>query len=596
MIALQLRKEFAVRSLRWWIPIAAGMGLWVAAMFQQSNAVFGSIPLHGRPEGVIATISMMWGAMAIHLVNAGFSSRSSGRIGLALPMGAHRLWLTHILAIVLSGAAIPLVTAAFIALGNAAFGREPLLDPGLVSIMVNQVVVTLLVLMLAQSPEPGLHELLLRKGYVYFVIFIGLASIALVFGLNALPLVYALVPLGAAVLVGLRIYRSLPRSFTLVPREPEKRTARAAQTTGRREPAGPGRHTWLEVSTIWRNSLGNWTWLYLPVFLFYGGMLALMIEMEGWNDQAVPMIFWTCLLLCCWILVAHNKLYLFDSLPLSRRWIFAVLMLPAFALVALVYGSVATGVHLVGQGPQVDYRDVGEHRCVVVPNQYWEIAWDGRLPVFESPQGESVSPCCGQPLFPGRSALVYMPYHTPGDASPDLVAWQLSRAIETVHGQTVSQDEIRERFLTRADDGGVELSEEGRTLLDGLRGPGPARSGSTFAMVLVLFGLPALIFAALGYRMGRSAAPTGSGRWLLAGVFIAAITAGMIATAGSAAGYLDFDLLSRFAGSLVRSVQQAIPGGALAIWGIAMLLLAGGYLLAQAQFLRLEAPVSRAKN
>ena len=61
MIPVRLKREFAVHSLRWWVPVSATMGLWVALMSHHSDGVIGWIPLQGRPEGVIAMISMMWG-------------------------------------------------------------------------------------------------------------------------------------------------------------------------------------------------------------------------------------------------------------------------------------------------------------------------------------------------------------------------------------------------------------------------------------------------------------------------------------------------------------------------------------------------------
>jgi hypothetical protein len=115
-------------------------------------------------------------------------------------------------------------------------------------------------------------------------------------------------------------------------------------------------------------------------------------------------------------------------------------------------------------------------------------------------------------------------------------------------------------------------------------------------VVLVLFGLPALVFAALGYRVSRSAKPNGTAQWLLAGTFMAAIAAGIVALGLAAAGLIDLDATSRFAGSLVRSIRHAIPGGALSLWGGALILMAAGYLAAQSQFLRLEVPVTRART
>jgi hypothetical protein len=495
MIASQLRREFAVRSLRWWIPIAAAMGLWMAAMNRQSDDLPGTVPLEGWPDGVIAATLFIWTALAIYLLNAGFSSRSSSSFDLGLPLPARALWLTHVLAIAACGLCIPLILGVFVALGNLAGGRAPLLDPGLFSIGIHEGTVLLLSLVVLQTPRPSLQTIPARKGYVAFVMLTGLGSIALLFLLCALPRGWALVPLGLALALGLRTYRSLPKSFVLVARDLEPAVKSADRVTERGAIAaragsiGRARWSWLVASTIWRNPFGNWAWLYLPVFVFYAVMLVLLIELEGWHEQALPMIFWTCLLFCCWILVAHTKLFIVDPLPLSRRRIFAVLMVPPLLVVILVYVGVAAGLRVAGlTGPQVEFRKAGDHNCVVVPNNYWEVAWDGKLPVFESPQGESVSPCCGLRLFPGLSALVYKPYHTPSDASPELVAWQLSRAVEAVYGVSFPAQELRERYLVLADDGSVAPREGGLTLLADYPGLEQPRYKTAFPLVLLCVG------------------------------------------------------------------------------------------------------------
>lgn len=587
MIAGQLGREFAVRSLRWWLPIAALLGLWLTAMTRSSDALPGPVPLEGWPDGVVAVISFTWTVMAIYFLNAGFASRSSGRLDLALPLPTRGMWLTHMLAIVGCGFCIPLVLGAFLALGNALTRRDPLLDPGLLSLGIHACVVMLLALAVLQSPKPELQTIPARGGYVALGAFTGLGSIALLFWLCAMPRVWVLVPLVLAGALALRVYLSLPTSFTLVSRDAEPATE-SASTRQRTETMTRARRTLLTASVVWRNSFGNWTLLYLLVFVGYGPLLAMMIQFEGWHDQALPLIFWTWLLFCCWILVTFSKLYTLDPLPLDRRRIFAALIAPPLIIVSLFYAVVVVGLALFGaSAPSVEVRGVCNHRCVVVPNDYWKIAWDGRLPTHVSPQGETVSPCCKRTFLPGLSAVVYKPYHTPRDASPDLVAWQISRAVEAVHGLSIPPEQIRERYLTRDEEGRVALTGE----IPGLK---RVRHGTVFPVVLMMIGLPALAFAAAGCRIGRATTPMGARRYLPAGLFVVAMVLGMGGLAAASAGLLDLDTLARWVGTLVREAGQAIPGGGLVIWLLAALSLAAAYIVARTQFVRMELPTGGA--
>ena len=73
---------------------------------------------------------------------------------------------------------------------------------------------------LLQSPQPGLGRIRLSRGYVTFLVACFAGFLVLVLALAALPRIYALVPLAAALVLGLRIYRSLPVAFVVVSREP----------------------------------------------------------------------------------------------------------------------------------------------------------------------------------------------------------------------------------------------------------------------------------------------------------------------------------------------------------------------------------------
>lgn len=599
MILSQLRREFAVRSLLWWIPISVTMGLWMSAMGDREQEPLSAVPTADWPCDWYAAV-FLWIAVSIYLLNAGFSSRCSGRIDTVLPLPSRRLWLVHMSAIILPGVAVPaLITGAF-AWGNWLQGLRPLVEPGVVSLAIHATVGMVLALAVLQSPRPSLYDLPLRRGYLALMILTVFGSLGFVFLLGALPRIYAIAPLGLALLLGLRVYLRLPETFAVVPRAPEPasrpRVPGIVREERSRPAAGPG-FRWLLSSTIWRSPFGGWTWLYFPLFAFYGLMLSLFVSTKAWHEQAFTLILFTSVILCCWHLVSMSKLHVLDPLPISRRWIFAVLVVPALSAVILGYGGGLIGADLLAaRRPQVDFRAVDGHDCVVVPAEFWEVAWNGELPEVRAPWGESARPCCGLPLFRGSRTMVYKPYHTPPGRSREFVALEIGRAIEAVYGERIPTEEIRNRYLVTDQEGVVRLGDRGFTLLGDYPGLSRRHTGSTHAVVTLLVGLPWLAFVAVTYRTGRSGTARPVVSFTLAALFVLAICVGIGALMADAAGWMDLTALSRLLGILVRKASEAVPAGSLSIWGISALLLLGAYLVAQAQFQRLEISVRRDKK
>jgi hypothetical protein len=59
---------------------------------------------------------------------------------------------------------------------------------------------------------------------------------------------------------------------------------------------------------------------------------------------------------------------------------------------------------------------------------------------------------------------------------------------------------------------------------------------------------------------------------------------------------VNLEIVSRLVGILVRQTVEILPGGVVTLWIVALALIAGSYLLAQAQFQRFEAAVQRSTN
>jgi hypothetical protein len=600
----RLRDELAVRSLAWWLPIGALMGAYMSLVSVRDEMVLRSAPVGQGLAAILVTI-FLWLALCIFLLNAGFSTRCATRLETTLPLGTRRLWRRHMLAIVLSGAGIPAAAAAVYALGNGIAGRQTLLDPGLVSLTIHAAVGMALALAILQSPRPSLYELEPRRGYIALLVATVLGFVGLVFLLGTLPRVYVLLPLGAAILLFLRIHARLPRTFRLAAHDPEqapssaRRGAAGATARGGEQVAALHAPVLAErsrrgfrrllLSTIWRSPFGAWSWLYFPLFIFHGVVLGVSATEGAAEEALLPFIFFTFILLCCWLLVSVSKLYTLDPLPLGRDFIFAALVLPALVAVALSYGVGVAAVRVIrGPVPEIDIQIGTAAAGIRVPEGFWEIAWDGRVPRTEAPWGEGAGTCCIKPLRAGGRIAVYQPYHTPPGSSPEFIAWQASRAIRTVYGREVHYEEIRSRYLADGEDG-VEDTTASSALFEDLPDLGSSARGWTFPFVMAFVGFPWLVFAALVHRLNRARGAERFASFVLGGVFALVMALGIGLQLAGVAGLLDLGAMGTFGAILLRRVAESLPGGSFAVYSACAILLAGSYLLAQSQFRRVEA-------
>jgi len=121
-----------------------------------------------------------------------------------------------------------------------------------------------------------------------------------------------------------------------------------------------------------------------------------------------------------------------------------------------------------------------------VPYDAVKIAWDGRVPDAEAPWGESHKAWSRQLIF-ASPARMYSPYSTPPGSSVDFVAWQMSRAVEAVYGETIPPDELKERYLRERTAGGAALIPERLHLAADYSRLRPIRAaGPVFPVVLGL--------------------------------------------------------------------------------------------------------------
>jgi hypothetical protein len=223
----------------------------------------------------------------------------------------------------------------------------------------------------------------------------------------------------------------------------------------------------------------------------------------------------------------------------------------------------------------------------------WEIGWDGQPPPVEEPY----VPPWEVPYHPWSVSLVrgllpvlYSPYHAPQGSSPEWVAGQLSQAVEAVYGTSIPAVEIQHRYLVLEADGSTGVQPGGITLLDDFPALRPVAWGQTLPLMVLLIGLPWLLYLALAVRGGYASADAGRRPWgplLLAGFGLACIL-GVLWLYG--VGWTAEWKVVAFTGILARKLAALLPANLWLRWCIVVALLASAYLLAQARFERIETP------
>ncbi len=594
MILAQMRREFALRSLLWWIPIAMLMGTWIWGICIRLPNGLGPVPLADSSINLCVPLFTVWMAISIYLLNAGFAMRCTSPLDMAMPIATRSMWLTHVIAIILSGWSIIAVLAGMVAAGNAIMGRWPLLESGVISTGMHTAVCMVLALAVLQSPDPSLHDIPPRKGYIILMIVTMLGSLGLIFLLCALPRSYALIPLVAAAALFYRVYAAIPAALSLVPFAAEQRENPVEEKpAGHPHPTRCKSFRWLLLSTIWRSSIGKWTWAFLPVIMIHGMALALGVRAgeNEWSRIFFCYLFFSVTILTCWLFVNTSYLYRLDALPISRKRVFAVFTIPPLLVLILGYGlGYVVGTVFDPACPRVDYQPSSCCHYIRVPREFWEISWDGdpHLPPDSATADESGN----LPLFKGGKIAVYNPFQVSADSTPEEVAQVISRAIHTVYGRKIPWEEIGNRYLDTGKNEKVRLKKDGFTLTQDYPNLKIKGFGRVLPAVLLFVGFAWFLFAVFTYRgvYATKRAKQRKASIMLSVIFVLFLMMGIGGLAADNMDLTDLSVISSALGILIRQLCENLPGGALTLWILCTVLLAGGYRLVQTQFQRVEFP------
>jgi hypothetical protein len=349
-IAALVRQHVALRTLPRWLLLTTVTSL----LMEGVRATLGQ-RLAPAFAGRLLAAAVLWLPLTAFLLATAFKPRC-GEWHLALPLPARRLRRAHLAAFALAGAAV----LGLAALAAAVHDRVLLshapatIRGGVGEILPAAVACLLCAVACLAARSPARQRVEASPAEVAWGIAVAAGAILATAALSLLPAAALAAPLGLALLVSWRAERALPKA--LEPATGSRRPApardggQAAAAGGwRSSPSRPARGaTALLVFRVMsaRGSL----FVMLPVLVVYGMLLAGGIGvLTGDHAERAEgdVLFAVWALLTIFLLVTPlpkqlRGLHQLDALPLSRRFLFAVMILPG--LVATVAGYVTGAI------------------------------------------------------------------------------------------------------------------------------------------------------------------------------------------------------------------------------------------------------------
>jgi len=485
--------------------------LWALAAGVNTSVLLGVFSwraaIETRSISVLTLTLVGWVGVATYLAFTDLRTRCT-HFELSLPVTSRSLWLNNLMATLAGGLMMVGLTLGVIALHSALRSRVHV-GPDLRLVAVVLCTGLALATLLLQAPRPSLARIpAMPLQIVWTVVVLAgtplLLAVAAIAGWPGLTLLLSL-----TAVVAFRSYSSVPRSYSLVPLEPQS----AERADSRPVPSAGARSSWLVPLTIARAvSAGAKELMAVPLVLLFSMMLGgALLALESGSIRELRFLYLPMTTYILFALIGPRlcALHYIDALPIPRRSLVAALVLPYFLLMCAGYGVGA----IIARDERsrleyVNFEEGDDGYRVTVPLRVYATAWDGQPPPVDSPWGESHASEALAPFGWSRAA-VYSPYSAPPGSSARFVAQQISRAANAVYGASIPPETIERRYLVTRADGSVAVQEQGLTL----RRDYPtlkARSGPMFPALVALGAVPWLLLVALLLRAYRS----GIGEWV----------------------------------------------------------------------------------
>jgi hypothetical protein len=399
----------------------------------------------------------------------------------------------------------------------------------------------------------------------------------------------------------LRTARRVPAAFALAALEPVGRAAAAPRpvrpgAAGRTGPISHARRGSLAsrlrtLDTIHRAmaKLPALRWMPVPFLMLMGLILSgWYSSVLGGTEIRLAHVALSAYCVLAFVIAPLSYLFVLDPFPISRRKIFALILLPTLFGLFAGYG---VGRFWSAQDAKHSERIRPTHArseyLFYVPLEFCEIAPDGDPPDTRAPWGESHPVWSARPWV-GSRAVVFSPFSAPKDASAAFAAYQVSRAVQAIYGETIPWREIENRYFETGEDGTVRIKPGGLALVRDhpdlrVRGRGPM-----FPVIMLPVCLLAFLSIAASFRSFRAGVTPSKRRW----VFFLLLGLLMMLHFGifglEITDRIEIDIVDAWLAIRLAAVAQ-VPGGTAVVWAVALVALVLGYRWLESRFERIEA-------
>lgn len=578
----RIRRDDLWRTFWVWIPLVVLNTALAVSILSWGTARSGA-----RDPGS-PFLTCFWFNLALFLIFGSGRSRCTP-FDSSLPIRGRRLWLGHLLAVLLGGAVLIGTSLGALALVSLVVAKNTDFTIQLVELGVYLVGGTLLGALLMEMWRPKWGRVPLTFGFAAWgLLVMGGISVLLMVGSLAGP-AGAAVPLLLAVPAYAWCRHQSPEVYVMWPTEgvpSGERSFRDSQDAER-----------LGVSWIWavvKQLFGNPREIILiPGLAFFGAVLGGVFDAFPFSDDTRELRF-LYIPMAVYILVVSvgpglKLLRHFDPLPLERSRLLAVALGPGILVVGLsaILGAGAAW----WLGPPVEYVNYVKTRSgweINTPLRVFRVAWDGEPPRVQAPWGESQKPVA-VPILKGTRLGVYSPFSAPAGSSARFIAFQLSRALKEVYGLSLTPEQVADRYLESPIDGQV-AAKGGRFTLRSDAGGLEPRSGPVLPLLLLLTGLPWFLIVALLFHMIRTGV-SNKRRQALVWTALIGILALFAVQMGLAMTHVAPVWAFRWVVERLAFQWGRTPWGTAAVWSAVLLALSAGYWLCARQFRQMEIPV-----
>ncbi|MBC8366757.1 hypothetical protein H8E52_05035, partial [bacterium] len=332
-------------------------------------------------------------------------------------------------------------------------------------------------------------------------------------------------------------------------------------------------------------------WIGLPFLLAFGLFLSgLMGYWRGWGGMQFNFIALTSYSIFAISGGPVAKYFLFDGMPISRRRLFAILVLPGLAILTLGYGAGRIGLALLESRHEVIVYGMEEDSYGLrLPLHLWEIDWKGETPRVEALSGENPA-VKSLPIATAGGPRLYKPYTTHESSSPQFVAEQLRRALLLHCGESPPVEELRDRYFRLDENGKTVLKGSTLTVFEDYPELKLRPEWGTFPYIFTLTGLWFFLALWIYFRFFMAEVGEGRRKGAFVSILVIMLLMHMIPFFTFMFDWIDDDTFVAMQQILIRDVATAFPGSILLVWLVGGLLFAGAYRLCERQFQKVELP------